>query len=105
MRKLLTAAMAVGLLTGSLPALAADNAAKTPAPANAAVAKPKTVKIAKVKHHAGRLHRKHFVRHHRHHHRMAVNKVHRKHLAIHKKHQPKEHQVRKTAKPAAPTNG
>jgi hypothetical protein len=105
MRKLLAAATALGLFTASLPATAADTTAKTPAPASAAAAKPKTVKIDKVKHHAGRLHRKHFVRHHRHHPRMAVHKAHRKHLAIHKKHQPKHHQVRKTAKSAARTNG
>jgi hypothetical protein len=103
MRKLLAAATALGLLTASLPAMAVDNTAKTPAPASAAAAKPKTV--ATVKHHAGRLHRQHFVRHHRHHHRMSAHKVHRKHLAIHKKHHQKQHQVRKTAKPAARTNG
>jgi hypothetical protein len=101
MRKLLAAATALGLLTASLPAMAAESPAKTPAPASAAAAKPMAVKNAKVKHHAGRLHRKHFVRHHRHHRRMAVHKMHRKHLAIHKKH----HQVRKTAKPTARTNG
>ena len=95
MRKLLAAATALGLLTASLPATAADNAAKTSEPANAAVAKPKVAKVARVKHHAKRVHRQHFVRHHRHH-RLALHKVHRKHMALHK-----HHQVRKTAKPAA----
>jgi len=103
MRKLLAAATALGLLTASLPAMAADNTAKTTAPASATAVKPKVVKIAKVKHHPRRLHRQHLVRHHR---RLAMHKVHgkhhakHKHQAVHKKH----HQVRKTAKPAARTN-
>jgi len=90
MRKLLVAATALGLITASLPAMAAESANKS-VPAGTAVAKPKVANIGSRKHHVKRTHRKHFVRHHRHH-RMA----HRKHLVHHKK-----HQVRKTAKPTA----
>jgi PP-loop superfamily ATP-utilizing enzyme len=95
MRKLLVAATALGLITASLPAMAAESAANKPVPAGVAMAKPKFAKVGRFKHHAKRTHRKHFVRHHRHH-RMALHNVHRKHLVLHKK-----HQVRKTAKPAA----
>jgi hypothetical protein len=95
MRKLLVAATALGLITASLPAMAAESAANKPTPAGAAVAKPKVAKIDSRKHHVKRTHRKHFVRHHRHH-RMAHHKGHRKHLVHHKK-----HQVGKTTKPAA----
>ena len=94
MRKLLVAATALGLITASLPAMAAESA-NTSTPAGTAVAKPKVAKFASRKHHVKRTHRKHFVRHHRHH-RMALHKVHRKHLVHHKK-----HQVRKTTKPTA----
>ena len=94
MRKLLVAATALGLITASLPAMAAESANKS-VPAGTAVAKPKVANIGSRKHHVKRTHRKHFVRHHRHH-RMALHKVHRKHLVQHKK-----HQVRKTAKPTA----
>jgi len=95
MRKLLVAATALGLITASLPAMAAESAANKPVPAGAAVAKPKVAKIGSRKHHVKRTHPKHFVRHHRHR-RMALHKGHRKHLVHHKK-----HQVRKTTKPAA----
>ena len=95
MRKLLVAATALGLITASLPAMAAQSAANSPASAGAAVAKPKLAKIGGHKHHVKRTHRQHFVRHHRHH-RMALHKVHRQHLAHHKK-----HHVRKTTKPTA----
>jgi hypothetical protein len=90
MRKLLAAATALGLLTGSLSAMAADSGASKPA--GSAVVKPT---ISTVKHHAKGVHRKHFVRHHRHH-RMALNGAHKKWTVLHKK-----HQVRKTAKPVA----
>jgi hypothetical protein len=86
MRKLLVAATALGLITASLPAMAAQSEANKAVPAGAAAAKPKLAKIGSRKHHVKRTHHKHFVRHHRHH-RMAHHKVHRKHLVHHKKHQ------------------
>jgi hypothetical protein len=85
MRKLLIAATALGLITASLPAGAAESAANKPLPAGGTVAKPKVAKIGSRKHHVKRSHRHRFVRHHRHH-RMALHKVHRKHLVRHKKH-------------------
>jgi hypothetical protein len=97
MRKLLVAATALGLLTASLPAMAADNTATKPEAAKTTAAKPKVTKVVKAKHYAKRTHRKHLVRHHRHH-RMAMHKAHRKHVAFHKKH----HQVRHVRK--APRN-
>ncbi|HET6926569.1 MAG TPA: hypothetical protein VFI48_06935 [Hyphomicrobiaceae bacterium] len=86
MRKLLVAATALGLITASLPAMAAQSEANKAVPAGAAVAKPKLAKIGSRKHHVKRMHHKHFVRHHRHH-RMAHHKVHSKRLVHHKKHQ------------------
>jgi hypothetical protein len=90
MRKLLAAATALGLLTGSLTAMAADSSAGKPV--GSAVIKPQ---LGKIKHHAKGVHRQHFVPHHRHH-RMALSRAHRKFTVLHKK-----HQVRKTAKPVA----
>jgi hypothetical protein len=98
MRKLLVAATALGLLTASLPAVAAERAAQNAAntvPAGATVAKPKVAKISSRTHHLKRTHRKHFVRPHRHH-RMALHKVHGKRL-VHRK----KHHIRTTTKPAA----
>ena len=95
MRTLLAAATALGLITASIPVAAAQSSANSPVPAGMA-AKPKVTKIGNLKHHhVKRAHRRHFVRHHRHH-RMSLRKAHRKHLVRHRK-----HQVRKTAKPAA----